>query len=266
MRVGLFGAGAIGQTIARALDSGGMHATLAGICDVEREKAERFAATLESAAPVVTAAELAVRSDLIVESASQGALPEIVAQALAHGKDLLVMSVGGLIGHEEWFDEAQARGARIYVPSGAIAGLDGIKAAARGRLDAVTLTSKKPVAALRGSKYVTEQGIALDALREPTVIFEGRPEEACRAFPATSNVAASLRLAAGAHVNVTVRVMADPRSAENVHEIEARGDFGRLHMRVENVPSPANPRTSQLAALSALALLEQITSRRSIGT
>lgn len=122
----------------------------------------------------------------------------------------------------------------------------------------IILTSRKPVAALRGAKYVTDRGIDLDRLKEETVLFEGPPEEACRAFPATSNVAASLRLAAGRSTEIRVRVIAVPGGTENVHEIQAVGDFGRFRIVLENVPSPSNPRTSRLAALSAVATLEEI--------
>jgi aspartate dehydrogenase len=98
------------------------------------------------------------------------------------------------------------------------------------------------------------------------VIFEGSPEEACRNFPTTSNVAASLRLAVGPDANVVVRVVATPSGTKNVHEITAEGEFGRLRVVIENVPSAANPRTSALAALSALATLDGITSSFRIGT
>ena len=108
---------------------------------------------------------------------------------------MLVMSVGGLLGHEEWFRQAEQKGCRIYVPSGAIAGLDGIKSASMGNIESAMLTSRKPIAALRGTKYVVERNLQLDELKEETVIFEGTAEEAARAFPTTSNVAASLRLA-----------------------------------------------------------------------
>lgn len=144
------------------------------------------------------------------------------------------------------------------MPSGAIAGLDGLKAAARGRLRSATLTSRKPVAALRGAKYVLEKGIDLDGLKEDTIIFSGSPEEACRAFPATSNVAATLRLAAGKSAEMLVQVVAVPGGTANVHEIEAVGDFGRMRVMLENVPSEDNPRTSRLAALSAVATLDGI--------
>lgn len=266
LKVGIAGVGAIGQMIASALDRGEVRAELVGLTDIDRALAEKVAGGLKRATPVLSLDQLVSRSDLVVEAARQEALAEIVPKVLAAGKDLMVMSVGGLIGHEEWVRLAEERGRRIYVPSGAIAGLDGLKAACRGRVDLVTLTSRKPVAALRGTKYVVEHGIDVDTMKSETVIFEGLPEEACKAFPTTSNVAASLRLAVGASVNVRVRVAAVPGGTQNVHEITAEGEFGCLRMTVENVPSASNPRTSALAALSALATLDGLTRSLLVGT
>jgi aspartate dehydrogenase len=266
LKVGIAGVGAIGQMMAAALDRGQVRAELVGLMDVDRALAEKVAGRLAHATPVLSLDELVRRSDLIVEAARQAALAEIVPKVLEARKDLMVMSVGGLLGHDEWFRLAEERGCRIHVPSGAIAGLDGLKAACRGRVDLVTLTSRKPVAALRGTKYVVERGIDLDAFKAETVIFEGPPEEACRAFPTTSNVSASLRLAVGASVNVRVRVAAVPGGSQNIHEITAQGEFGCLRMVVENVPSASNPRTSALAALSALATLDGLTRSLRVGT
>ena len=106
----------------------------------------------------------------------------------------------------------------------------------------------------------------LDSFKEDTVIFEGTAEEAARAFPATSNVAASLRLAVDPSVPVRVRVVAVPGGSENVHEIRVQGEFGRLTVKVENVPSKSNPRTSQLAAFSAIATLKNLTRSLRVGT
>ena len=266
LRVGILGVGAIGRTLAIALDRGRPGAVLVGIADQDHAVAEQFAASLTHAVPILSIDELVRQCDLVVEAASQAALPEIVPKAIANRKDLLVLSAGGLLGHDEWFLQAAEGGCRIHVPSGAIAGLDGLKSARAGRLDLVTLTSRKPIAALRGAKYVAEQGIDLEKFKDDTVIFEGSPEEACRNFPATSNVAASLRLAVGPEANVRVRVVAAPSGKENVHEITAEGEFGRLRVVIENVPSATNPRTSALAALSALATLDGITNVFHIGT
>lgn len=266
LKIGLLGVGAIGRTIATAIDQKQLEAELVALSDQDRARAEALSSELSSRPPVVSIEEMIERCDLAVEAASQAALPEFVPKALARGRDMLIMSVGGLLGREEWFREAEKKGCRIYVPSGAIAGLDGIKSASIGRIESAELTSRKPVAALRGSKYVVDRGIQLENLKTDTVIFEGLAEEAARAFPATSNVAASLRLAVDPSAPVRVRIVAVPGGNENVHEIRVQGEFGKLFVKVENVPSKSNPRTSQLAAFSAIATLKNLTRSLRVGT
>ena len=256
----------LASTIATALDQKQIDAELVALSDQDRQKAEAFSASLRSHPPVVPVAELIERGDLAVEAASQAALCDFVPSSLARGRDMLIMSVGGLLGRDDWFREAEEKGCRIYVPSGAIAGLDGIKSASIGRLESAVLTSRKPVEALRGSQFVLDRGVPLDSFKQETVIFEGPAEEAARAFPTTSNVAASLRLAIDRTVPVRVRVVAVPGGRWNVHEIDVQGEFGRLSVSVENVPSKANPRTSQLAAFSALATLTNLTRSLRVGT
>jgi aspartate dehydrogenase len=266
LKIGLLGVGAIGRVIAMALDQKQLDAVLVAVADQDRERAEALSSELSSHPPVVSIEEMIERCELAVEAASQAALSEFVPKALARGRDMLIMSVGGLLGRKEWFREAGQKGCRIYVPSGAIAGLDGVKSASIGRIESAMLTSRKPVAALRGSKYVIERGIQLENLKEDTVIFEGLAEEAARAFPTTSNVAASLRLAVDPAAPVRVRIVAVPGGNENVHEIRVQGEFGKLSVKVENVPSKENPRTSQLAAFSAIATLKNLTQSLRVGT
>jgi aspartate dehydrogenase len=79
------------------------------------------------------------------------------------------------------------------------------------------------------------------------------------------NVAIALSLAGVGSDKTRVRIIADPFVNVNVHEVRARGDFGELNFRTENHPAPDNPRTSLLAALSALATLRKITSPIKIG-
>jgi aspartate dehydrogenase len=268
LKIGILGVGAIGRTIATALDRKQVDAELAALADQDRAAAEALSSELSSRPPVVSVEEMIAGCDLAVEAASQAALAEFVPKALGHGRDMLIMSVGGLLGREEWLRQANEKGCRIYVPSGAIAGLDGIKSASIGRIESAVLTSFKPVAALKGSKYVVDHNLPLDSYKEDTVIFEGLAEEAAHAFPATSNVAASLRLAVDAAepVPVRVRVVAVPGGTENIHEIRVRGEFGKLTVKVENVPSKSNPRTSQLAAFSAIATLKNLTRSLRVGT
>jgi aspartate dehydrogenase len=267
LKVGVVGCGTIGGEICRAIDAGLVQATLAGISDVDPAKAVSLARSLMTSVPVVPLAELIQASDLVVEAASRAAAPAIIRQALERSKDVVVMSVGGLLEcADEMLQLAQRQGRRLYVPSGAIAGLDAITGAMASRVFKVTLTTRKPPRGLEGAPYVVEKGIDLKTLREPTVIFSGSAREAVPAFPANVNVAAALSLAGIGPDKTEVRIIADPGCDKNIHEIEVEGDFGRLVTRMENVPSPHNPKTSYMAALSAIALLRRITASLVVGT
>jgi aspartate dehydrogenase len=266
LKVGILGVGTIGKILATALDQKQIDAQLVAIADQDGERAKMLASQLSSRPAVASMEEMIDRSELAVEAASQAALARFVPAALARARDMLIMSVGGLLGHEDWFRQAVERNCRIYVPSGAIAGLDGIKSASVGRLNLAMLTSRKPVAALKGTKYVVDRNLPVDSFKEETVIFEGSAEEAARAFPTTSNVAASLRLAVRPAIPVCVRVVAVPGGQKNIHEIRVEGEFGCLTSTIENVPSKENPRTSQLAAFSAVATLANLTRSLRVGT
>ncbi len=154
----------------------------------------------------------------------------------------------------------------MFLPSGAIVGLDGVKAAAAAGLDRVTITSTKPPRALEGAPFVVEHDLDLISIKEATQIYEGPAVEAVRLFPKNVNVAAALSLAGVGLQRTRVRVVVDPNASRNIHEIHAEGAFGRLVTRVENVPSPENPKTSWLAALSAFRKLREITETVSLGT
>ncbi|MBC7328616.1 DUF108 domain-containing protein, partial [bacterium] len=181
------------------------------------------------------------------------------------GKHILIMSVGGLIGKEELIAGAKEKNCKIYIPSGALAGLDGVQAAKLGGIKNALLITTKPPQALAGAPYIEQKGIDLFSINEPTVIYEGNAEEAIKLFPANVNVAAALSLA-GIGVKLTkVRIVVDPQAKVNVHRIEVEGAFGKLIAQTENYPSPSNPRTSYLAVLAAIALLKKITNPLMIG-
>ncbi len=166
LKIGILGVGAIGRVIAAALDQQKLDAELVALADQDCARAKALSGELRGHPPVVSIDEMIERCELAVEAASQAALPEFVPKALASGRDILIMSVGGLLGREEWFREAQEKSCRIYVPSGAIAGLDGIKSASIGRIEVAELTSRKPIAALQGSQYVVERGLQLEGFKE----------------------------------------------------------------------------------------------------
>ena len=128
------------------------------------------------------------------------------------------------------------------------------------------MITRKPPNGLRGAPGIEVAGVDLDSVTEPTIVFDGPVIEACRLFPANVNVSAALSMAGIGPHKTTIRIYADPTVTRNTHEIEIEGEFGRLAIKIENVPSPTNPRTGQLSALSALALLRRITSPVRVGT
>ena len=173
------------------------------------------------------------------------------------------MSAGGLLHDRRWQALARRTGRKVYVPSGALAGLDGVAAMAIGRIRRMSLTTRKPPKALAGAPGVRRN---LAGLKRPLVVFDGSPAEVVRTFPQNTNVAAALTLSGGdAATQRRVRVVADPTVRRNIHELDVDGDCGRIRCRIESRPS-ANPKTSELAVRSAVATLGRLFDPVVIGT
>jgi len=269
--VGLIGCGAIGTVLAQAIDEGQAgDARLLVVFDRNIEKAESLARKLKSKPKVAKSfKELLKQEDVrfVVEAASQEAVRAYAVEVLRAGKDLIIMSVGALVDSRllsEISQVAREKGRKVYIPSGAIAGLDAVKASAMSKIESVILTTRKPVEGLMDNPYFMEK--TGGRIEKPTLIYEGSALEACKLFPANVNVAATLGLAGIGVEKTVVRVVADPTLSRNIHEIEVRGEFGELRVHVENVPSKENPKTSFLAALSAIATLKRMTEPLIIGT
>jgi aspartate dehydrogenase len=263
--VGVIGLGAIGRRVCQALDAGIDGLSLAGATARTRETAEAFLGTLDTKAPFLSLEALVEASDLLVEASTQAHLQEIAPAALGRGRDLVVLSCGGLLGRDDWVKLAARTGARIYVPSGAIAGLDGVKGARVGTVTAVTMETRKPPRGLAGAPWIAAREIDLDAISEETLIFEGPATEACRAFPANVNVVAALSLAGIGPELTRIRIHAVPGLARNQHRITIEGEFGTLRIEIENVPSE-NPRTGKLSWLSTIALLRDLGATLRVGS
>ena len=266
MEIGIVGLGAIGRQLCRALDEGIAGLRLAGATARDREKAERFLEGLHSPAPFLSLDDLIQASDLVIEASTQAHLREEIApKALGAGKDLVVLSCGGLLGRQDWVDLAAAKGCRIIVPSAAIAGLDGVKGARVGAIESVTMETRKPPRGLAGAPWIEQQRIDLGAITRETLIFEGTATEACRAFPANVNVVAALSLAGIGPEKTRIRIFAAPEQPVNRHRITVRGEFGRLSIEIENAPSE-NPRTGKLSYMSTIALLRDLGATLRVGT
>jgi aspartate dehydrogenase len=266
MRVGIVGLGTIGRALCEAIDRGEVGAQLVAVATRQHERARPFLQELCHQPPLLSLDELASRSELVIEAATQEALATIAPCTLRQGKDLMVLSVGGLLEHDDWIALARQTGSRIYVPSGAIVGLDGVKGATIGHITAVTMTTRKPPKALAGAPFVVEHRIDLESFTEATVIFEGSAREACRGFPANVNISAALSLAGIGPDRTRLRILVDPQGTRNVHDIEVVGECGRFSIHLENEPSEANPRTGKLTYLSTLAMLKALADPLRVGT
>lgn len=259
MKVGIVGCGAIGSFLAEELKD-------TVLFDRNRDRARELADRTGSSA-VTSLEELVDRSDLVVEAAAPVAVPDVARAALGAGRNLMVMSVSALLDddlRDEVVTLAEDGGGQIHTPSGAICGLDGVKAAATRDVESAVLTTRKPPEALAGAPGV--EGIDLDGLTGEETVFEGPAREAVKLFPRNVNVSASLSLAGIGPDRTRVRIVADSSLDRNVHEVRVRGDFGELVTRVENVPSPDNPKTSYLAPMSALATIRGIEIGLKVGT
>jgi len=269
IKIGVIGCGFIGSQICAAIDSGAVVAELFGIFDHSEEKMDAIAGSLKSASPKkCTPEELIDKCDLIAECASQEAVLKYALPAVQKGKDLMILSVGAFQNSEFLSvlqKEAAANHSKIYIPSGAIAGTDGLKSAAAANLSFVSVTTRKPPSGLAGSPYLIENNIDLTKIKEPTLVFEGTAADAVVGFPKNVNVCATISLCGLGFDQTSVRIIADPTISENIHELEVRGDFGHMKMTIENQPSPKNPKTSYLAALSAVSTLKKITDPIQIG-
>jgi aspartate dehydrogenase len=202
---------------------------------------------LETKPLVIRRGDALPKVNLVVEAAGHGALAQYGVAALEQGSDLIIASSGALADMTLW-DRLQhaATRSRIIIPAGAVAGIDALSAARGGGLTWVRYSSRKPPSNL---------GDNLPADRE-TLLFQGNARDAALQFPKNANVAATIALAGIGFERTEVRIVADPTVTQNVHVLEARGDFGELSMRISGKPLPGNPKSSSLTAMSLLRCIE----------
>jgi len=262
-KVGLIGCGTIGSQLAMALDSNKIrNASIVAIFDVVEDNLQRLKSKLYTnpGAHSDFAEFLGSGADIVVEAASQDAVRQFGKTILETGKDMMIMSVGALADKgllAQLLEVATSTSCRIYVPTGAIAGIDAIRSV-KQLLDSVMLTTTKNPKALAGAPFFETSNFNLEGITKSTIIYEGNVAEAVTAFPANVNVAAVLSLAGLGVEKTKVRIVADPHTATNQHEIIAKGSFGEIIIKVNNVPSPGNPKTSFLAILSAIECIRSI--------
>lgn len=266
-KIGLVGCGTIGTILAKYINKNDEF-TLTHIFDTDNKKVDALKKKLKKKPLIAKDVSDLFKCDLVIEAASHDAVEEYGPQIVAN-TCIMIMSVGALSQtklFQQLVNTATKSKTRIYIPSGSIAGLDAIKSTNEVRVDRVTLTTRKPPKALEGIPYVEKNKISLHSIKKPTVIFKGNAKEASKHFPKNINISVSLSLAGVGIEKTKVKIIVDPFTDRNVHEIEAVGEFGKIVTKTENVPSSTNPKTSYLAALSAITTLKNINNVVHIGT
>ena len=266
LAIGLAGLGAIGMEVARRLAAGIPGLRLAAVSARDAERAAGRLAEAGISVPVVGLAELAARSDVVVEALPAASFRAVAEPAIAAARIFMALSAGALLDNLDLVERAASAGARIIVPTGALLGLDAVRAAAEGEIVSARMITRKPPAGLVGAPYLVAHGISLDGLTKPLKVFDGTARDGARGFPANVNVAAALALAGIGPDRTQLEIWADPTVDRNTHTIEIEADSARLRLTIENVPSAENPRTGRITALSVIACLRGLVAPLRIGS
>ena len=268
VKIGIIGCGAIGSRIAKSIKKDfKKDCQLTGLYDIDQEKADRLAKSLSlNKAVKKTIPGLIKSCDCMVEAVTAKNTRTIIRQALEAKRSVLSMSVGKLLNASDLFRLAKKNKCHLLLPSGAIAGIDAVKAASLVGIDTITLTTRKPTTGFSNNPYLLKKGIDPSKITKETVIFKGNVTDAVEAFPRNINVAATLALASQSRKKIIIRIIVSPKFKTNSHTVELTGKFGRIVTQTDNFVCPDNPKTSYLAVLSGLQTLKQYCTGVFVGT
>lgn len=266
-RIGIIGCGAIGSNLAFEIRRHfAASAEIAWLCDHHADRIHRLQKALGTSARQGTIQQLIQGSDLIIEAASVQTVHELLAFSGIEKKQVLLMSVGGLIGPSARLQSILKKmQGRLYVPAGAIAGVDGLLASREAGVKKVVLRTRKPPKGLEHAAYFKTHAFPVLRGREEKCVFKGSAARAIESFPQNVNVAAVLSLAGIGADKTRVEIWTSRAYTKNCHEIEITSAAGTIRIEVQNRPYAENPKTSALAMYSALAVLRQIFSPLHIG-
>ncbi len=249
----MIGCGAIGRTLLTYLDENPI-AEVHVVLDRNVESSREFVSKLKRVRPEVTSdLKVLIEScpDIVVEAASPEAVREYVPLLVGKTRHIVIMSVSAFV-DVDFFKQLLLRcrnaGTQLHVPSGAIGGVDLVKTHALHGLRRILLTTRKPPHAL-----------GLSGVSREEVLYEGSVVEAVKRYPRNVNIYATVVIASGLQLDkIWCRVVADPGVSMNVHEMEIESNLGKAFVRLENVPSELNPRTSKIAAYSLIRKITEI--------
>ena len=256
--LGIIGCGAMGRLIGLHVQKELPHLYhLGGVSSRTEEHAAKL--SRELCVPALPVDELIPRCDILVEAATASAMPRIVRSCLAAQKEVVCLSVGGFSLDTGLLEDVMGQSCLVHVPSGAVAGLDGIRALREIGLDSLAVTTvKRPESLGLADISALPPAEGCSASAQAKLVFEGNAAEAIRLFPANVNIAIALSLAGNGFEQTRVRIIADPGAQGTRHQITARAGACSLETTVTPAPLRENPRSSALAMYSVPALLRQL--------
>jgi aspartate dehydrogenase len=267
IKLGIAGLGTIGLTVARLVDQGSVEGMeLSVVSARDQNKAREKLAGFSHQPDFLPLNALGDAGDVIIECIPAVHFMEVAEPAFTKGRIFMPLSVGVLLDHMELVDLASENGGRIIVPTGALIGLDAVRAAASGGIGSVKLVTRKPPWGLTDAPYIIENNISLEDLPEPKLLFSGTAREAAKGFPANLNVGAALALAGAGPDETQVEIWADPAATRNSQSVTVTSQCADFSMTIENVPSEDNPRTGKITAHSVIAALQRLTSPLVVGS
>ena len=230
MNVGIVGFGSIGTEVARALINGVEDFSLYGITSRSKSNAQERIDKLDKNIKIFDLQALVDNCEIIIDCAPKEAFRDIATKCINKERKLITVSGSGILDNLDLEELAKTNNSQIILATGAILGLDALRAAAESNINSVTMTTRKPPNALSNAPFVINNNIQLNNLLEPKLIFKGSATDGAKAFPANVNVAADVGLAGIGANKTKLEIWADTNVTRKTHQVKVDLDSAIFEM------------------------------------
>lgn len=194
---------------------------------------------------------ISLKPNYIVETASPNALRDFTLDALENGCSIIPLSIGAFA-DEKFYEEVQKtalkNNVKVYIPAGAIGGLDVMRTMSLMGESEASFSSDKNPGALRFTKVYEEK-----METEKKEAFNGNAIEAIALFPRMVNVSVAASLATVGPDNINVSINTIPGYIGDEHCIKIRNHQVKAELKIYSS-------TSDIAGWSVVNTLRNITS------
>ncbi len=257
---GIVGCGKLAEIVVDALIKGLLpNYRLVGTVSRTLSKAQYLANKVNSVQTVAPRCEafnltselLALKPNYIVETASPSALKSFALDALENGSSLIPLSIGAFA-DEDYYEEVQKtalkNGVKVYIPSGAIGGLDVLRTVTLMEEVSVKFNTEKSPNPLVNSEVYDEQ---MQSLKRE--VFNGNAKEAIALFPTQVNVSVAAALASVGTNDINVSINTVPNYVGDEHCITIKSEDIDAKLCIYS-------KTAKIAGWSVINTLRNITS------